>query len=159
MNWYTRRRSLKPSQTSWTKPSPKCPDTKNNNHTVYTLLQTNFVNTTRCLHNKKTPLGSRLDSSEPLHILHSSILFLPETRAYNVPKNISFFVFVGPGQKANFTKQRNQPRYTPRSSPLSPHHKIKIIKKCVYLMKMSHLPSLKILTPSHTSSPLKALFI
>jgi hypothetical protein len=58
-------------------------------------------------------------------------------------KNISFFVFVGPGQKANFTKQRNQPRYTPRSSPLSPHHKIKIIKKCVYLMKMSHLPSLK----------------
>merc|ERR1711997_315284 len=129
--------------------------------TLYYKQTSSTSNTTRCLHNKKTPLGlgSRLDSSEPLHILHSSILFLPETRAYNGPKNISFCVFVGPGQKANFTKQRNQPRYTPRSSPLSPHHKIKIIKKCVYLMKMSHLPSLKILTPSHTSSPLKALFI
>jgi hypothetical protein len=29
MNWFTRRRSLRPFPTNWTRPSPKCPDTKN----------------------------------------------------------------------------------------------------------------------------------
>merc|ERR1711997_229551 len=96
--------------------------------TLYYKQTSSTSNTTRCLHNKKTPLGlgSRLDSSKPLHILHSSILFLPETRAYNVPKKYIIFRFCGAGSKSKLYKAKKST--TPRSSPLSPHHKIKIIK-------------------------------
>jgi len=154
MNWYTRRRSLKPSLTSWTRPAPKCPDTKKQQpHCVHFTTNKLRQQATRPVVSTTRKLRWGLDCSEPLaSSTHSSILFLPETRADNVPKNISFyfFVFVGPGQKANFTKQRNQSRYKPRSSPLiPPHHKIKIMR--LFNENVPNFPSLKILTllPTH----------
>merc|ERR1712223_1858744 len=107
MNWYTRRRSLKPSLTSWTRPSPKCPDTKNNNHTVYTLLQTNFVN------KQHDPLSPHQENSagvstvrNPLLRLYTLLFYFclrrARTMCLKIFHSIFIFVFVGPGQKANF---------------------------------------------------------
>jgi len=93
MNWYTRRRSLKPSLTSWTKPSPKCPDTKKQQpHCVHFTTNKLRQQATRPVVSPQQENSAGVSTvRNPLLRLHSSILFLPETRADNVPKNISFY--------------------------------------------------------------------
>lgn len=155
MNWYTRRRSLKPSLTSWTRPSPKCPDTKKQQpHCVHFTTNKLRQQATRPVVSTTRKLRWGLACSEPLaSSIHSSILFLPETRADNVPKNISFyfFRFCGTGSKRKLYKAKKSitlktkvlPPYPP------PHHKIKIMR--LFNENVPNLPSLKILTllPTH----------
>lgn len=117
---------------------------------MYTLLQTNFVN------KQHDPLSPQQENSagvstvrNPLLRLYTLLFYFCLRRARTMCLKIFhsiFFVFVGPGQKANFTKQRNQSRYKPRSSPLIPPYTTKS-RSCVYLMKMSQI------SPAWKSSP------
>jgi len=154
MNWYTRRRSLKPSLTSWTKPSPKCPDTKKQQpHCVHFTTNKLRQQATRPVVSPQQENSAGVSTvRNPLLRLHSSILFLPETRADNVPKNISFYFssFLWDRVKKQ-TLQSKEINHAINQGPppLSPHHKIKIMR--LFNENVPNLPSLKILTllPTH----------
>jgi len=127
MNWYTRRRSSKPSLTSWTKPSPKCPDTnKQQPHCVHFTTNKLRQQATRPVVSTtwgaKNRWGWGLVSTlrNPCFVYTLLFYFCLRHARTMCLKIFHFFLFVGPGLKANFTKQRNQSRYTPRSSPLIP---------------------------------------
>lgn len=127
MNWYTRRRSLKPSLTSWTKPSPKCPDTKKQQpHCVHFTTNKLRQQATRPVVSPQQENSAGVSTvRNPLLRLHSSILFLPETRADNVPKNISFYFssFLWDRVKKQ-TLQSKEINHAINQGPppLSPHH-------------------------------------
>lgn len=127
MNWYTRRRSLKPSLTSWTKPSPKCPDTKKQQpHCVHFTTNKLGQQATRPVVSPQQENSAGVSTvRNPLLRLHSSILFLPETRADNVPKNISFYFssFLWDRVKKQ-TLQSKEINHAINQGPppLSPHH-------------------------------------
>lgn len=127
MNWYTRRRSLKPSLTSWTKPSPKCPDTKKQQpHCVHFTTNKLRQQATRPVVSPQQENSAGVSTvRNPLLRLHSSILFLPETRADNVPKNISFYFssFLWDRVKKQ-TLQSKEINHAINQGPppVSPHH-------------------------------------
>jgi len=115
---------------------------------VYTLLQTNFVN------KQHDPLSPQQENSagistvrNPLLRLHSSILFLPETRADNVPKNISFYFssFLWDRVKKQ-TLQSKEINHAINQGP-PPYPPTTKSRSCVYLMKMSQI------SPAWKSSP------
>ena len=115
---------------------------------VYTLLQT-----TRPVVSPQQENSAGVSTvRNPLLRLHSSILFLPETRADNVPKNISFYFssFLWDRVKKQ-TLQSKEINHAINQGPppLSPHHKIKIMR--LFNESVPNFPSLKILTllPTH----------
>jgi len=141
MNWYTRRRSLKPSLTSWTKPSPKCPDTKKQQpHCVHFTTNKLRQQATRPVVSPQQENSAGVSTvRNPLLRLHSSILFLPETRADNVPKNISFYFssFLWDRVKKQ-TLQSKEINHAINQGP-PPYPPTTKSRSCVYLMKMSQI--------------------